>query len=150
MIILELSFDEQREVFIRELSKVHDYVDLQEVYEARRRMIEVNQIIEQDIPIFLMFASYAGCLLRISYYKYVHKLGFDVRALADAAVMTYMFGFVYQFEFEPYIKRKEIKIELEKTRYPKWTKIGLVGGSTREITELGEEFSQYMDKLDTA
>jgi len=123
-------------------------VDLEEVYEAKSRMYKANQILDEDMIIFMMYASYIGSLKRIAYYKYVHKLGFDVRALADACILIYMFGFVYQFEFEKYLNRKEVKAVLNKTRYPEWTKMGLVGCSTSDLIKLGDEFSKYMDSLE--
>ena len=145
---MEHTFDEQREVFKDYLTKAFDYVDLDEVYEARYRMYKANQILDEDMMIFMMYASYIGSLKRISYYKYVHKRGFDVRALADACVLVYMFGFAYQLEFEKYLNRKEVKTAINKTRYPVWTKMGLVGASTKDLSKYGNEFSNYMDSLE--
>ncbi|KYG28155.1 hypothetical protein [Alkalihalobacillus trypoxylicola] len=141
----ELEFNEQRIVFQAELSKVFDYVDMVEIYEARSRESHAGYIIDEDMWIFMNFASYAGSLMRISYYKYVYKKGFDVRALADASVIVYMFQGVYKFNLEPYINKKEVKAALNKTRYPKWTRLGLIGGSTKELIDLGKEFGVYMD-----
>lgn len=123
-------------------------MDLEEVYEARYRMYKEGYIIDEDMNVFMMYASYVGSLIRIAYYKYVYKQGFDVRALADACVIIYMFGFVYQFEFEKYLNRKEVKAVLNKTRYPIWTKMGLVGANTKDLSKYGNEFSEYMDSLE--
>jgi|SRR5690625_3779310 len=129
------------------MTKAFGYVDLKEVYDAKSRMYEEGYILDKDMMIFMMYASYVGSLKRISYYKYVHKQEFDVRALADACVMVCVFGGVYRFEFEKHLNKKEVKAALNKTRYPKWTKFGLIGGSTKELIDLGEEFSEYMDSL---
>lgn len=121
------------------------YIDTQT---AKARMYNANRIIDEDIPLFIEFAAYIGSLFRIAYYKYVHKLGFDVRALADASVLVFLFSDVYRFEFEPYLRRKEFKSIIDSTRYPNWTRFGLVGGSTRQLIDMGEEFSRYMDNLE--
>lgn len=110
-------------------------------------MYRAGKILDDDIPVFISYASYIGSLKRIAYYKYVHQRGFDVRALADACILTLMFSGVYRFEFEPYIRRKEIKQVIDRTRYPKWTIIGLLGGSTNDMVKYGDEFSAYMDDL---
>ena len=122
-------------------------MDLEEVYEAKYRMYKEGYIIDEDMIVFMMYASYIGSLKRTAYYKYVHKQGFDVRALADACVIVYMFGFVYQLEFEKYLNRKEVKAVLNKTRYPIWTKMGLVGTNTKDLIKYGNEFCEYMDRL---
>lgn len=122
-------------------------MDLEEVYKAKYRMYKANYILDEDMMIFMMYASYIGSLKRISYYKYVHKKGFDVRALADACVLVYMFGFGYQLEFGNYLNRKEVKAVLNKTRFPNWTKMGLVGANTKDLIKYGDEFSDFMDRL---
>ncbi len=142
-----IDFSKQVAVFKNELNRVFDYVEYTEWRLAVSRMYEKNQIIDEDIKTFVMFASYVGTLLRINYYRYVYKRKFDVRALADAAVMSLMFGNAFRFEFEPYVRTKKIRDTINKTRYPKWTRIGLLGGSTKEIVDLGNEFSEYMDDL---
>ena len=142
-----ISFEDQRHLFIKEMSKAFDYIVLEEVHVAQSRMFTENRIIDDDLMTFMMHASYIGSLKRITYYKYVHRFGFDVRALADACVMVLMFGGVYKFDFEPYLKDKEVKAAMKKTPYPAWTKLGLIGGSTKELSDLGKEFSEYLDNL---
>lgn len=148
MIKTDVPFLEQVAIFSRELSQVFDYLDLDGIHAARGRMWKANQIVDEDLMICMSFASYVGSLIRINYYRYVHKLGFDVRALFDASIIMFMFNGVYQFEFENFIKDKNVKEVMQKTRYPKWTKIGLLGGSTSEWIKLGDEFSEYMDGLE--
>lgn len=142
-----MTFEQQRRVFVSELNKAFEYVEYMDVVDAKARMYAVNEIIDEDIPIFMRFASYIGSLVRISYYKYVHKRGFDVRALADAMVMVLMFGDAYRFEFDKHLRKKEVKQALDATRYPEWTRVGLIGESTRKIADLGNKFSEYMDGL---
>ncbi len=143
----DVEFSDQVRIFSNEMLKAFDYTDLEEVQTAKFRMYSAGEILDADIPIFICYASYIGSLKRIAYYKFVHQRGFDVRALADACTLTLMFSGVYRFEFEPYIRRKEIRQLIDRTRYPKWTIIGLLGGSMREIVDLGDEFSKYMDSL---
>lgn len=143
----EIPFSGQVFIFIKEMRKVFDYVDLEEVYNAKLRMRNAGEILDDDIPVFICFASYVGALKRIAYYKYVHKLGFDVRALADACVLTFMFNDVYRFEFQPYLRRKEIRSVIDRTSYPEWTKIGLIGGSTSDIKKYGDKFAEEMEAI---
>lgn len=145
---MKISFEEQRNIFVKELLKAFDYVDFDEVYKARYRMYKAGYILNEDLMVFMMYASYIGSLKRICYYKYVHKQGFDARALADACVLVYMFGFAYQLEFEKHLNRKEVKEAINKTRYPIWTKIGLVGANTKDLIKYGEKFSEYLDSLE--
>ena len=133
---------------VKYLTKYVDYVDYMDVVEARIRMYRAGHIIDDDIPTFIMFANYIGTLKRIAYYKYVHKGGTDVRYLADACVKAFMFNDVYRFEFTPYLRRREFKKVIDATPYPKWTRFGLVGGSTKQLVDMGEEFSRYMDNLE--
>ena len=146
---IEIEFNDQRRIFEDYLSRYVDYPDFPEVIEAKARMYRANEILDKDIPIFIYFASYIGSLFRIAYYKYVHKHGFDVRALADASVRIFMFQDVYRFEFQPYVRRKEVRTVIDSTMYPKWTRLGLLGGSTKELSDLGKEFSEWMDSLDS-
>lgn len=145
---MAIDFQDQRRIFIGELTKVFDYIELEGVINAKQRMYDAGEVLNDDIPTFIQFASYAGSLIRIAYYKYVHKQGFDVRALADAAVQVYMFNDVYRFEFQDYLRRKEVRQAINKTRWPAWTRVGLIGESTRRVIDLGEEFCAYMDGLD--
>ena len=132
------------------LSKYVEYVDYDEVMDARHRMYKKGEYIEEDIPVFISFASYIGTLKRLAYYNFVHKQGVDVRYLADASVKAFMFSGVYRFELQRYLRRKVFNDVINKTRYPKWTRLGLIGGSTREIIDLGEEFAEYMDEAKEA
>jgi len=140
-------FNAQVLLFCDYLSRAFEYPEYVDLQTAKVRMYNANRIIDEDIPLFIEFASYIGTLFRIAYYKYVHKMGFDVRALADASVLVFLFNDVYRFEFEPYLRRKEIKSIIDSTRYPQWTRFGLVGGSTKQLIDMGEEFSRYMDNL---
>lgn len=140
-------FNVQRRHFEEILTRYVDYINIAELYDARKRMIDVGFIIDSDIPIFVAFADYVGSLKRIAYYKLVHRRGYDVRSLADAVTITFMFNSVYAFAFEPYLRRKEVKSAIEKTRYPAWTKLGLVGGGTQDLVKYGNTFSAYMDEL---
>lgn len=144
----EIEFNDQVRGFVSELTKAFEYIDISEVYEAKTRMYSANEIIDEDIPIFINYASYVGSLFRISYYKYVYKRGYDVRALADASVLTLMFNGVYRFEFEPYLHRKDVRDAVNATRWPAWTKIGLVGGNTSDIVKNGQIFVDYMNELE--
>lgn len=141
-------FNTQVSLFCDYFSRAFEYPEYIDLQTAKARMYNANRIINEDIPLFIEFASYIGSLFRIAYYKYVHKMGFDVRALADASVLVFLFNDVYRFELEPYLRRKEIKSIIDSTRYPKWTRFGLVGGSTRQLIDMGEEFSRYMDNLE--
>lgn len=142
-----ISFSDQVKIFVNEFTKAFDYVDINVVHEAKSRMYQTNEIIDDDIPVFIHYASYIGSLFRISYYKYVYKRDLDVRALADASVLVLMFNGVYRFEFEKYLKRKEISGVINKTRWPEWTKLGLIGGNTSDIVKYGNKFVDYMNEL---
>lgn len=131
---------------VKYLTKYVDYVDYVDVVEARIRMYSAGHIIDDDIPTFIMFANYIGTLKRIAYYKYVHKGGIDVRYLADACVKAFMFNDVYRFEFTPYLRRREFKKVIDATPYPKWTRLGLIGGSTNDLANLGEEFCKNIEE----
>ena len=122
-----------------------DYVDYDHVVDARVRLHREG-LVDDDIPIFVMFGNYIGALKRIAYYRYVCKRGIDVRYLADACVIAFMFNNVYRFELSPYLRRKEFRRLINATPYPKWTRLGLIGGSTKELTDLGDDFCKNIEE----
>lgn len=144
---MKFTYNQQVEVFKNELMKVFDYIEIDKVYQTRAKIKESGVLSREEILILILFANYAGTLLRVSYYKYVHQQGFDVRALFDAAVIIYTLNNVHQFDFESLLKKKKVKDIINRTSFPEWTKIGLVGGSTKKINQLGKDFSRYMDQL---
>lgn len=88
-----------------------------------------------------MRGNYTGAVARIAYYRFVHRLGFDVRALWDAIILEWMFYFVWQPEFDQAIKTQEFKKALRRFQYPQWVEFGLVGGGLDTLKKMGEEFS---------
>lgn len=148
--MLNISYKQQVNILKNELLKVFDYVDLAEVHKARHQRYKANELKEEDIPTFIMYANYAGSILRITYYKFIHQLGFDPRALWDALIMVYHFQGVYDFTFESCLKEKEVKDIIGKTRFPEWTTFGLIGGDIRQLITMGEAFNHYMANLQEA
>lgn len=148
----EVSFSEQVSTFRVELSKINEYPDMTDWVLAKHRINHETQYIkpdffEKEVLELILFASWVGTLIRIAYYKYVHKRGFDPRALWDAIILEYTFSEVFLTHLQSEVRKNPFKKLIEKTRYPEWTKVGLLGGNTSQIKKLGEEFSQYMDEL---
>lgn len=140
----EISFEEQRRIFCNELFKAFDYIDYDKYGQARRAIYtdEWNDKILREI---MLKASYNGSLVRISYYKFVHKRRFDARALMDAVVKIYIMHSVLLFDFDGHLRDPDVKKAIKETRWPEWTKFGLIGGSMKQLIKLGEEFCDYMD-----
>jgi hypothetical protein len=144
---MDISFDDQRMIFCDELMKSFDYVDYDNYALAKRALSDGNWA-EENLREIMMKASYNGSLVRIAYYKYVHKRGFDVRALADAVVLRYIITSVFLFGFENLLRDTDVNKAIKETRCPDWTKFGLIGGSTADLIKLGDKFSEYMNGLE--
>ena len=144
--IVNISFNEQMRILQNELFKTFDYIAIDDFYHAKYALFNGNRDIK-NITEVLMRANYNGILARITYYKYIHKLGFDPRALWDALITVWFFNNVWIYELEPLLNTKEFKDVLKKFRYPEWVKFGLVGGGLDKLKKMGEKFSIEMDEL---
>lgn len=131
-------------VLRREVAKAHEYICLEEFYKAKLAILNGDWA-EENILEVLMRGNYTGAVARIAYYRFVHRLGFDVRALWDAIILEWMFRFVWQHEFDQAIKTKEFKKALRRFQYPQWVEFGLIGGGLDKLKKMGEEFSLYME-----
>lgn len=141
-----IPFNEQVAIFSREVSKVFDYVALEEFYHAKSAIYDGDWSPE-NVAEVLMRANYNGAVARIAYYKYVHKLGFDALALWEALVSTWLTNRVWLFDLENVIKEPEFKAELKRFRYPEWVKFGLVGGGIDDLKRMGDKFCAEMEAL---
>jgi hypothetical protein len=144
---MDISFDDQRMLFCDELMKSFDYVDYENYAQAKLALSDGDWS-EENLREIMLKASYNGSIVRIAYYKYVHKLGFDVRALMDAVVLRYVMVGVFLFQFESLLRDPGVKKAIKETRWPEWTKFGIIGGSTSELIKLGDKFSEYMNELE--
>jgi hypothetical protein len=144
-----VSFEDQRKIFRQELFKAFDYVDY-EKYMVAKIALSNGDWNDKNLHEIMLKASYNGNLIRIAYYKYVHKHGFDARALMDAIVLEYVMQGVFLFNFENLLRDADVKKAINVTRWPEWTKFGLIGGSTTELIKLGDKFSEYMDGLEAS
>jgi hypothetical protein len=106
-----IPYDEQVRVLRKEVAKAHDYICLEEFYKAKLAILNGDWA-EENILEVLMRGNYTGAVARIAYYRFIHRLGFDVRALWDAIILEWMFYFVWQPEFDQAIKTKEFKKSL--------------------------------------
>jgi hypothetical protein len=139
-----IPYDEQVRVLRREVAKAHEYICLEEFYKAKLAILNGDWA-EENILEVLMRGNHTGAIARIAYYRFIHRLGFDVRALWDAIILEWMFYFVWQPEFDQAIKTKEFKRALRRFQYPQWVEFGLVGGGLDKLKKMGEEFSLYME-----
>ncbi|MGG2988727.1 hypothetical protein ABEO46_06345 [Geobacillus stearothermophilus] len=134
-----IPYDEQVRVLRKEVAKAHDYICLEEFYKAKLAILNGDWA-EENILEVLMRGNYTGAVARIAYYRFVHRLGCDVRALWDAIILEWMFYFVWQPEFDQAIKTQEFKKALRRFRYPQWVEFGLVGGGLDTLKKMGENF----------
>ena len=141
-----IPFNEQVAIFRREVSKVFDYIAMDDFYRAKFAIYDGDRSPE-NIAEVLMRANYNGAIARIAYYKYVHQRGFDARALWDALMLTWMMNGVWSFDFDKAIKEPEFKAVLKRFRYPEWVKFGLIGGGLGELKRMGDKFAEEMDAL---
>ena len=133
-------YGDQVRILRREVAKAHEYICLEEFYKAKLAIMNGDWS-EENILEVLMRGNYTGAVARIAYYRFVHRLGFDVRALWDAIILEWMFYFVWQPEFDQAIKTQEFKKALRRFQYPQWVEFGLVGGGLDTLKKMGEEFS---------
>lgn len=130
------------------LLKTKDYPFLDIWYEAQQNINDESdptKFNDSSLGEIIMHASNVGNIVRIAYYKFVHQSGVDVRYLADACVQALFLTGTLLVQFEDHKNDPQVKAWLKKTRYPKWTWFGLVGGSTQDIQTMGKEFSEWMD-----
>lgn len=139
-----IPYEQQVNILKTQLLKAFEYVELKEVYNIRNKRF-LQELNKNEITSLILFASYAGTILRITYYNYIYKLNFSKQALWDALIMTYLLHGIYDFCLD--LKSKEVQEAINKTVWPKWTRFGLVGGNYRKLIKMGEEFSDYMEKI---
>ena len=142
-----IPYDEQVRVLRKEVAKAHDYICLEEFYKAKLAILNGDWA-EENILEVLMRGNHTGAVARIAYYRFVHRLGFDVRALWDAIILGWMFRFVWVPEFDQAIKTKGFKKALRRFQYPEWVKFGLIGGSIQELKRMGGEFADEMKAIE--
>lgn len=141
-----IPFNEQVTIFCREVLKVFDYVALDDFYHAKSAIYDGDWS-PANIAEVLMRANYNGAVARIAYYKYVHQLGFDARALWDALILTWMMNGVWFFALDKAVNEPEFKRELKRFKYPEWVKFGLIGGGLGGLKKMGDEFCEEMERL---
>jgi len=144
--VTTIPFNEQVAIFCREVQKAFDYCALDDFYRSKFAILNGDWS-PANIDEVLMRANYNGAIARIAYYKYVHQHGFDVRALWDALILTWMMHGVWSFDLEGATKTSEFKTAMRRFRYPKWVKFGLIGGSIQELKRMGGEFAAEMEAL---
>ena len=143
---MNISFNEQVWILRKEVSKVFEYIALDDFYHAKNAVFNGDWTSE-NIAEVLMRANYNGMIARITYYKYIHRLKFDPRALWDALILEWMMNGIWIFELDKAINTKEFKEVLKKFRYPEWVKFGLIGGGLDDLKKMGEKFSIEMDRI---
>ncbi|OAO78594.1 hypothetical protein [Anoxybacillus flavithermus] len=143
---MNISFSEQVWILRKEVSKVFEYMAIDDFYHAKNAVLN-DDWNPENIAEVLMRANYNGAIARITYYKYIHKLGFDPRALWDALILEWMMSGVWIFALDKAINTKEFRDVLKKFRYPEWVKFGLTGGGLDELKKMGEKFSVEMDRI---
>ena len=141
-----IPFNEQVAIFRREVSKVFDYVAMDDFYRAKFAIYDGDWSPE-NIAEVLMRANYNGAIMRITYYKFVHKLGFDVRALWDALILEWQFSGVWDYQIGEWLTQPEFKRALKKFQYPEWVRMGMSGGSITKLRRLGDKFAEEMEAL---
>lgn len=139
-------YGDQVRILRREVAKAHEYICLEEFYKAKLAILNGDWT-EENILEVLMRGNHTGAVARIAYYRFVHRIGFDVRALWDAIILGWMFQFVWVPELEEAIKSKQFKQALRRFRYPEWVEFGTVGGGLDKLKKMGEEFSLYMESV---
>lgn len=140
-------FNEQVWILQQEAQKAFDYIAFDDFYKAKLAVMDGDWSTKNIIEL-LMRANYNGAIARISYYKYVYKYGFDVRALWDALISTWMMNGVWLPSLDKVVNSLEFKTELKRFKYPKWVKFGLIGGSLNHLKKMGDEFCEEMERLE--
>jgi len=144
--LTEIPYYTQVTILQKEVQKAFDYCDLDDFYQAKFAILNGDWS-PANIAEVLMRANYNGAIARIAYYKYVHKLGFDARALWDALMLTWMMNGVWSFDLDRAIKEPEFKAVLKRFRYPEWVKFGLIGGGIDDLKRMGDEFCAEMEAM---
>ena len=141
-----IPFNEQVEIFRCEAFKAFDYVAMDDFYRAKLAIYDGDWS-QANIAEVLMRANYNGAIMRIAYYKFVHKLGFDVRALWDALILEWQFSGVWDYQIGEWLTQPEFKRALKKFQYPEWVRMGMSGGSITKLRRLGDKFAEEMEAL---
>ena len=127
-----------------------DFIDPVGYERARQKLYRegIDGLSDAEWLTIIMYGSHVGDVMRTAYYKIVHKRGIDPRCYWDAAIKALMFGHIWDTGFEHAVKDRRVKAIIQRTRYPKWTIFGLVGGNWAEIQREAWKFCEYMDELD--
>lgn len=145
----KIPFNEQIAIFCREAQKAFDYCALDDFYQAKIAILNGDWA-PANIDEVLMRANYNGAIMRIAYYKFVHKLGFDVHALWDALILEWQFSGVWDYQIGELLTQPEFKRALKKFQYPEWVRMGMSGGSITKLRRLGDKFAEEMEALSDA
>lgn len=128
-----------------------NYIDQEAYQRAKEKLYEIgdlNALTDDEWMSIIMYGSHVGDVMRLTYYKFVHKLGFNPKAYWDALIMALLLGLVWNNALENALKDKRIKALINRTRYPRWTVYGLVGGKWSDIQRDARKFCAYMDELE--
>jgi hypothetical protein len=125
-----------------------DYIDEEAYAKAKYKMYEdVSTLTDADIAEIILKGSHNGSVLRTEYYKLVYKYGMSPKAFWDAAIMTFLFGAIWDENVASILKDKRAKALLKRIRHPKWVEYGLKGGNWSSIKRDSDAFCAYMDEL---
>lgn len=117
---------------------------------VRQKAIDGLGLTDEDLTDLLIAGSNFGAIIRTAHYRFVDGLGYESQAFWDSLIKTFVMtgSGIFNPQFKEALKDKRMKGRLNRTRFPKWVRFGLIGGSRQELNKMTAEFKSYMDELD--
>lgn len=117
---------------------------------VRTRCFNGQELSDGDLTDLVAAGNDFGMIIRIAHYRFVDRHGYESQAFWDALIKTFtMTGSgIFTPQLDDILKSDRMKRLIKRTRFPKWVRFGLVGGSRKELAKLAAEFKSYMDGLE--
>lgn len=117
---------------------------------VRMKALNGEDLSYNDLTNLLIAGNDFGTIIRTAHYRFVDRFGYESQAFWDALIKTFtMTGSgIFTPQLDEVLKSDRMKKLLTRTRFPKWVRFGLVGGSRKELEKLTAEFKAYMDGLE--
>lgn len=120
---------------------------------VRLKVMAWEELNDDDLINLVIAGNDFGTIIRTAHYRFVDRFGYESQAFWDALIKTFtmtgsgIFTPAFDEQGGP-LKDKRMKELIKRTRFPKWVRFGLVGGSRKELAKLASEFKAYMDGLE--
>lgn len=146
-----MSIPEQTNELVSYFLRNINYIDEEAFLAAKNKLLDANDIdalTDDEWLTIIMRGSHVGDVMRIAYYRYVYRRGYDPDAYWHAIIKGLLLGGVFMPWMDAALKDRRVKSLIKRTRYPRWTVYGLIGGNRADIQRDAKKFCAYMDELE--